>query len=348
MSSIYKIFNRASSQVVNQVKNLTMPESEFFVFKKSKPLPMFFLSHGGPTFADKHDLMGSNLGAWNMTKKIGNYIKKTIKPDFIIVVSAHWQTNAPDEIQVSVPGEGEAWYTQNNIVSHKIRPDENALIYDFYGFPQKFYDSQFHTIPNKFIADDIVKTLKESDWFQAKTSERGIDHGAFVPMKVAFADTEVQDSKKLDVDCPVIQVSLAGTSDIEIHYRLGEALAKYRDLNGVLIFSGMSVHNLRDLGRAMMNNNKPLEYSKPFNTELTRILTETETSKILDEFKKLPRDPKLSKLYRAAHPTNEHFLPSVVGAGAARGDECKELYSAASGSLGWNLYRWGVTEDPDL
>lgn len=353
MSYFYKFVNtvsKSSSKIADQVKNMTLPEYEHFLFKKSeKPLPIYFFSHGGPTFADKNDKFGSDLGAWNKTREIGKYIKNQIKPDFIIIVSAHWQTENPDEIEVSIPGIGEAWYTQNNIKSKKLRSDENALIYDFYGFPKKFYESQFHTRANKFIADDIVKTLKASDWFQAKTQERGIDHGAFVPMKVAFADdVDTPDSGKLDVDVPVIQVSLAGTSDIEIHYHLGEALSRYRDYNGMLIFSGMSVHNLYDLGKAFQNNNRPLSYVKPFNDLLTNILTQDDKSKVLDSFLQLPRTPELKKLYRSAHPTNEHFLPSVVAAGASRGDDCKLLYSSGTGSLGWNLYRWGSTDNKNL
>lgn len=353
MSYFYKLFNTIAKPTLNksleQVKHFTMPEAEHFIFRKSeKTLPIFFFSHGGPTFADKHDKMGGDLGAWNTTQKVGQYIKNKVKPDFIIVVSAHWQTSQPDEIEVSVAGEGEAWYTQNDIVSKKLRPDENALIYDFYGFPQRFYQSQFHTLTNNFIANDIVKTLKDSDWFQAKVQQRGIDHGVFVPFKVAFGDTEVQDSGKLDIDVPVIQVSLAGTSDIEIHYRLGEALSKYRDLNGAIIFSGMSVHNLRDLGLAMANGNKPLEYAQPFNKILTKILTNPNKSEVLQQLKQLPNNPEWASYYKRSHPTNEHLLPAIVAAGASRGDECKLLYENASGSLGWNLYRWGSTGDKDL
>lgn len=348
MSIFYKFYNNigkpAIKEAVNQVKSITMPDYEHFTFKKSeKTLPIFFFSHGGPTFADKNDKMGSELGAWNTTKSIGNYLKNVVKPDFLIVVSAHWQTDIPDEINVSIPGKGEAWYKQN-CESRKIRPDENALIYDFYGFPRKFYESQFHTVSNKVIADDIVQTLKDSDWFQAKTQERGIDHGVFVPLKVALGDVDVLDSGKLDVDFPIIQVSLAGTSNIEIHWRLGEALAKYRDLNGAIIFSGMSVHNLRDLGRAHAQNNKPLEYTEPFNNLLTKMLTNPKREDVLENLKQLPRNPEYYKLYKGAHPTNEHLLPAIVAAGAARGDECKLLYSASSGSLGWNLYSWGSTD----
>ena len=47
-------------------------------------------SHGGPTFMYELDDFG-NKGAWNTVKKIGNNIKKNWKPDYIIVISAHWQ-----------------------------------------------------------------------------------------------------------------------------------------------------------------------------------------------------------------------------------------------------------------
>lgn len=323
-----------------------MTQTERFNFKRSEPQPLFFLSHGGPTFADKRDKVGSNLGAWNKTKQIGNYIKNELKPDFIIVVSAHWQSDAPNSIEVSIPGPGEENYVKNDTRSNRIRPDENALIYDFYHFPQQFYESQFHTISNKALAEDIVHTIKESSFFDAKIQERGVDHGVFVPLKIAFADTDVQDSKTLDVDVPVIQVSLAGTPDIETHFKLGQVLSKYRDQNGLLILSGASVHNLKDLRTPKPN--ETYDYAQPFNDVLTDVLTTTDHSKILQEFQKIPDTPELNEIYVAAHPTNEHFLPAVIGAAASRGDNCKLLYTDLVASLGWNLYGWGLPEDSGL
>lgn len=341
MSYIYKL-NILGKTLVSQVKNITMPASEHFTIKRSpQPLPIFFLSHGGPTFQDKDDPLGGNLGAWKTTRKIGEYIRNKVNPDFIIVVSAHWQTENPDEIEVSTHGEGEAWYTQNGISSRKLRPDENALVYDFYGFPKRFYDSQFHTLANNFLANDIVESINDSDWLQAKTQERGIDHGVFVPFKVAFGDPNIIDSNKLDIDVPVIQVSLPGSDDIEISYRLGEALAKYRDLNAAIIFSGMSVHNLRDFRFALGGDTKARPYAKPFNDLLTEILTSPDKSKVLEKLKQLPRNPEWASIYKGAHPTNEHLLPAIAAAGASRGDKCNLLYSDVSGSLGWNLYSWG-------
>lgn len=322
-----------------------MTYDKFNFRKSSEPLPVFFFSHGGPKFADKESSNG-NIGAWNKTREVGNYIKTELKPDFIIAVSAHWKSDSPNNIEVTIPGPGEKNYIINNVESNKIREDENSLIYDFYNFPQKFYDSQFHTISNKAIANDIVKTINDSKAFNAKTNERGVDHGVFVPFKVAFADdVDLIDSKKLDVDVPLIQVSLANSSDIESHYKLGQILSKYRDYNGLLLFSGMSVHNLKDF--RFPSENQSYAYGEQFNNLLTKILTNKDSSKVLEELKNLPLGEN-KEIYEASHPTNEHFLPLVIAAGASREDEAKLLYGDVFKSLGWNLYRWGITNKEGL
>lgn len=342
MSYIYKLTSK-----VKQTAKYYNPMSysiDKFQFRKSPngPLPMFFFSHGGPTFADKNDKYGSNLGAWNKTREVGKYIKNTLKPDFIICVSAHWQSDFPNKVEIAIPGPKENHFMESGTTSHRITPDENTLIYDFYNFPAVHYRNQFHTLANRAIAKDIAKTFSESNFFEAETRERGIDHGCWVPLRVAFGNTQVEDTKQLDVECPVIQVSLAGTDDIEIHYKLGQVLNKYRDLNGCIILSGMSVHSLRDMGRAIQSGKPALDYVSPFNSLITKILTGPSTE-VLSQLKQLPNKEGWRTLYRLSHPTNEHFLPMVVGAGAAKGDECKELYNAADLSLGWNIYRWGKT-----
>ncbi|ODV84054.1 hypothetical protein CANARDRAFT_29502 [[Candida] arabinofermentans NRRL YB-2248] len=328
-----------STTTTSAILSSTTPEKEK-EFKKTNSLPVYFFSHGGPTFADRGDPFGSDEGAWDKTKEIGDYIKNELKPDFMIVVSAHWQSNLDGLVEVSMPKQPNSDFYHSP--AHKSKPilkeNENDLIYDFYNFPDRHYRNQFHTKGDVVLANDIVNTLNEGG-LKSKLTIRGIDHGVWVPLRVAFGDTTVEDTKKLDIDVPLIQVSLAKSDEIDIQYKLGQILNKYRGLNGLIICSGMSVHNLRDLGRPMPMGSESLPYVTPFNELLTKMLNTD--GNVLDELKKLEVDPNLRKLYFMSHPTNEHFMPVAVGAGAALGDECKELYSGARLSLGWNIYRWG-------
>lgn len=272
-------------------------------------MPAFFLSHGGPTFMYKGQ-MGSDIGAYDNTKQIGKYIVETLRPEFILCVSAHWQSgNGANAVEVAIPSKAD---------------DENPLIYDFYGFPKHMYQEKFATKASTTLANEIVHHLKESG-FQAKTTIRGIDHGVWVPFKVAFGDS---------LDIPLLQVSLPGSESIESNIMLGKALRRFRQ-NGAVVFSGMSVHNLRDM---MINGfDRPLPYAKPFNQQLKAALMKSNSDDRIESLQKLMQGP----LFRQAHPTPEHFLPLVAGVGSSFHEDIHEIYSGETGSLGWSIYRYG-------
>lgn len=301
------------------------------------PFPTYFFSHGGPTFMYENDDFG-NKGAWNTVKKIGTNIKKNWKPDYIIVVSAHWQSSGTNLIEINYP-----------------KTSENPLIYDFYGFPDYMYKEEFHTKNNLFIANEIKQEL-EKNGFNSSITNRGIDHGVWVPFKVAFSDYTTQskqqpEEKGLDLpETAVIQVSLTSNDkDFDKHFKLGQVLSKFKNeliwdeskqkhLSGLVICSGMSVHNLRDLGLGFRYP-AGLPYVKPFNQLLTKTVETKKGNELLAAFNEMHKNP----LLRQAHPTLEHFLPIVVAGGiASTGNEnIKELYNAALYSLGWGVYQVG-------
>lgn len=291
----------------------------------SRRFPAYFFSHGGPTFmySDTNpSIMGGDWGASNTLQNIGKYTRDTLKPEFVLCVSAHWQSSKPNQVEVAVPEEDNG---------------ENSLIYDFYGFPTYMYKEEFHTKSGpRSIAQEIVSTLSENG-FDSSTAERGIDHGVWVPFKVAFSKTKPAGSEsRLDLDVPLLQISLPGTDDLTKNYEFGQILNSFRD-RGLLVFSGMSVHNLRDHMTKGFTG-----YASPFNNELTEALVQASTGdarlKRLLEFEK---SPEKNKLLRQAHPTLEHFLPAIVGAGAAKDESVKELYSSITGALGWSIYQYG-------
>ncbi|ABN66970.1 predicted protein [Scheffersomyces stipitis CBS 6054] len=284
-----------------------------------------------------------NKGAWNTIRKLGKTIKNTWKPDYIIVVSAHWQSGASNLVEVAIPKKDDA---------------ENDLIYDFYGFPNHMYKEQFHSKNSVYVAEHIRQHL-EQNGFNSVLTQRGIDHGVWVPFKVAFSDyntlsktEDIPDSPGLDLpETAVIQVSLtANDKDFNSHFKLGEVLSHFRDnllwdetqnryLTGLIICSGMSVHNLRDLGRSFSQPGGIMPYVKPFNQLLTKTLTKS--TDLLADLLEIQSSQK-ALLYNA-HPTLEHFVPVVVASGIANKNKepVKELYNAELASLGWGIYQFG-------
>ncbi|KAH3675559.1 hypothetical protein WICMUC_002648 [Wickerhamomyces mucosus] len=286
--------------------------------------PLYFFSHGGPTFMyDDKNTIGEK-GAFDKTKDIGLKILNEIKPNFIIIVSAHWESNYKDSVEISISNE-----------ENSLGQLENKLIYDFYGFPSFMYKEQFHTKNDISLAKHIQNTLIEGG-IDAKLSKRGIDHGVWVPFKVAFSYHKLND-EYYDLNIPLIQISLGqNPNDFEFHSKLGSILDKYRSLNGLVVTSGMSVHNLRDLGLGFSYGNSSLPYVSKFNKLLTNIITNFKGEERLIQLNEL----KLNDLLYQAHPSLEHFVPIVVATGSSFNTKAKELYNADVGSLGWGIYQF--------
>ncbi|AMD22951.1 HHR182Wp [Eremothecium sinecaudum] len=319
--------------------------------------PVYFLSHGGPTFMYGDIDLGGDLGAFKTTQSIGKFIRNEIKPNFLIVVSAHWQSKGCNLVEISVPesapdAEGSEGFSGLGRSDHQLAdPLENKLIYDFYGFPDKLYKEEFHTRGNVALSKDIAKTINSSDdGLRAKLVRRGLDHGVWVPLKVAFSDSKPKDAY-WDLDIPLVQVSLLGSDDFEAQYKLGQVLSKYRSMGGLVLTSGMSVHNLYHL-QTMRTLKKAFPYVDQFHNTLRNIiLTADNNGQKLNILNKTLSGLAAKELLAAAHPTLEHFMPIVVGLGAGEGITAddkyhiSELYCAAVSSMGWMILQFGKYKD---
>ncbi|HKY35078.1 MAG TPA: class III extradiol ring-cleavage dioxygenase [Polyangiaceae bacterium] len=155
----------------------------------------------------------------------------------------------------------------------------------------------------------------------AENTERGFDHGTFVPLKIAYPDANV----------PTVQLSLKAGLDPSEHLALGRALQPLRDEGVFIIGSGMSYHNLRGLGPA----GRPA--ASAFDAWLRESvpLEATERDARLGEWLKAPAA-------RAAHPREEHLLPLMVVAGAAGGDRGRVAYRGLFTGLEISAYDFGA------
>ncbi len=243
------------------------------------PLPTFYVPHGaGPCFFMDWDPPHEwdHMGRWlqSLERHAGR------RPRALVVISAHWES---------------AQFTINGAANP-------GLLYDYYGFPPHTYDIQWQARGDAFLAERIQRLLQDNGIKTGIDTHRGLDHGVFVPMKLAFPGADV----------PVVQVSLRADLDPAGHLAMGRALAPLRWEDVLIVGSGMSYHN-------MQRFKSPHTEADPDSLRFDRWLVETVS---LDEPERSARLARWSEApaARAAHPREEHLLPLQVAVGAAGQD----------------------------
>ena len=235
----------------------------------SKKQPVLFLSHGSPLTA---------LGGDELAEVWKNLASRLKKPSAILIASAHWGTSRPRFTDV----------------------DLLETIHDFGGFPDELYDIQYPATGAEDLVPRIKRLFKGAGWEYEVETKRGLDHGAWVPLRSLFPKAEI----------PVIALSMQPCKDALHHYNLGKILSPLSAENVLIIASGHMTHNLMDF---MSQHGKlPTTASIDFrNWVHERIMTGNDTE--LMEW--LIKAPGL----KLAHPTSEHFLPLFIALGAALG-----------------------------
>lgn len=242
-------------------------------------LPTVFLPHGaGPCFF----MDWPPAGTWDRMRDWLQALPSTLpmRPRALVVVSGHWEA---DEVTVNAAA-------------------APSLLFDYGGFPPHTYELQWPAPGNPALAARIRTLLNAEGIATRSDSPRGLDHGVFIPLKVAFPEADI----------PVVQVSLRNGLDPAAHLALGRALAPLRREGVLLVGSGMSFHNMRRFARA----GGPAD---PDSLRFDAWLAETVA---------MPRDEREARLRdwasapggRASHPREEHLLPLHVVAGAALHD----------------------------
>ncbi|CAG8759742.1 10885_t:CDS:2 [Dentiscutata erythropus] len=256
-------------------------------------LPCYFLSHGGPT-----TVLDTENAEYKFLQQWGDKVLNEIKPKAIVIISAHWETNG--EIKV---GKFEG---------------ETPIIYDFGGFAEELYRQKYHSKGSPELADKIVNMLKKEKFKASVDTTRGLDHGVWVPLKVAIPEPK---------DLPIVQVSLIRHASYEDNIRVGRALAPLRDEGILIIGSGTMVHNLRDTFRHFNRvtntfSGEVLPYTITFERDLDKILLNSKGEERENQLIKLIDHPVL----RQAHPTDDHLVPIHIAAGAAGQDPGRKIF----------------------
>jgi 4,5-DOPA dioxygenase extradiol len=226
--------------------------------------PSLFIAHGAPPLLED-PLWMDQLARWGKT---------LAKPRAILMISAHWES-APVTLGATKP---------------------IPLVYDFYGFPQKFYQLQYPSPGAPELAQRVRELLAPMT-IVASDEARGLDHGAYIPLMPMYPSADI----------PVLQMSIP-TMEPKVLYELGRLLAPLRQEGVLIIGSGFITHNLRAID---WKPNAPVPaWASDFDGWVTENLSAKQTDALLDYRAKAPG-------VRMSLPTHEHFVPLFVALGAA-------------------------------
>lgn len=229
-------------------------------------MPALYLSHGAPPLADDAE--------W--TRQLADWSGRIARPTAILVVSAHWE-DAPLTLGATADGV--------------------PLTYDFWGFPQRYYDVTY-TAPGAPGLAEKVRALVGGPVHQDPS--RGLDHGAYVPLKEMYPAADI----------PVLQVSMPSLDPVEL-LGLGERLAPLRDEGVLIVGSGFTTHNLREMSRSA-DGTAPA-WSVEFDDWVERAVADHDVDALLDFEHRAPAAA-------IAHPRSDHFAPLFVALGAGLAD----------------------------
>lgn len=226
-------------------------------------MPALYLGHGAPPLADDPIWPG----------QLAALAAGLNRPKAILMISAHWE-EAPLAIgaTTTVP-----------------------LVYDFWGFPQHYYQVQYAAPGAPELATSVRKLLRAAGTVVQDIPDRGLDHGAYVPLVEMYPGADI----------PVLQISMP-TLDPRRLMGIGRKLAPLRDEGVLIIGSGFFTHNLRALSTA----NHVTSVMSEFDDWGRRALRAQDIDALLDFGNKAPAA-------RLAHPRTEHFAPLFVTLGAA-------------------------------
>jgi 4,5-DOPA dioxygenase extradiol len=233
----------------------------------SQTYPVLFVSHGAPTFAIEPGMAGARLA------ELGRALPR---PSAIVIVSPHWMTRGGVRVGSSATPE---------------------TIHDFGGFPQALYRLQYPAPGNPALAQQISSLLNSAGIAASTESNRGLDHGAWVPLLHLLPAADI----------PVVQVSMPHPLNPLGAWELGQALKPLREQGVFIIGSGSLTHNLYEFRG---NDVGPADYVARFADWTRKALQAADLPTLLDYRNTAPDAER-------AHPSDEHLLPLFLALGAA-------------------------------
>lgn len=212
------------------------------------------------------------------------------KPRALIVVTAHWETRIP---------------------AVSLRKD-SKLFFDYSGFPAETYKYTYNATGDPLLGHHVAEVIKSKGGFLdvQKDSQRGWDHGVFVPLKLIAP---------AGLDIPLIMVSILKSQTPADLFKLGSALSSLRDEGFAVLGSGSTFHSFDGFFAAPLAKKKYVDAASAFESQMYQVLDrkfETDRVKRLSEFAQWQTWPHASTVQPPK--AQEHFSPLVALVGSMK------------------------------
>ncbi len=161
---------------------------------------------------------------------------------------------------------------------------------------------------DKDLSLKICEALEENGIESRIDEGRGLDHGAWVPLKLIFPEA----------DMPIFQISICPHMTPEQHYRLGKALKPFRKEGIMILASGSITHRLQGVWNKKIDD-RAEDFAVSFRDYVFESLSAHQGQRLF-AYEQHPTG-------KINHPSPDHFLPLFVAMGAG-GEETSDNYQA--------------------
>ncbi|WP_243291576.1 class III extradiol ring-cleavage dioxygenase [Bacillus sp. FJAT-47783] len=211
----------------------------------------------------------------NLYTRFLTKLGSSFQPKAIVLFTAHWESE---------------------VLTISSRDDIYETIHDFYGFPDELFEVQYPAKGSSEVAKIVQSRLEQSGIKTKLDTTRGLDHGSWTILKHLYPEANI----------PIVPVSVNPFLTAGEQFQIGKALKGLGEEDILVIGSGATIHNLRDL---KWGQTSPERWSVEFDDWLIQHIVEKNEEK-------LTQYEELAPHVKRAVPRPEHFVPLFIAMGS--------------------------------